>query len=524
MKKALALVLAVMMVAAMGVSAFAMNIIDLTEEITGAAGTYVKISDADIWTATDTTDKTATYYTNGVGGVVYFAMIFKPGTYKDVKVESDGIVSTEVLDYDPAKHSADDEVWKSISEDITFSVIDSKSGNAVAYDKVTTVVNEVTYNEETDEYTVIKEGTPVISYTKSGSAVAGTTYNADKTEQTVVSVETVNSHTDYIEVKAAAKALNIEGKTSRYTASCNQSVYIIKVKIADNFGVDYAIGSFRAKATGASDGKAYAGIKNNVVADVAIASKDTVEYYSQNFAAGAKGEIFPINEETNKSDFGYWGYYEDKVSINKAFVISTTSFRAIAGQGITIGNNAKNPTVLVEIDKVSTNQGGVNFLNESDEAYKTVDGKKVFDNYYLTFYGTQAIASDFTITWKLGCTYGELLEKFGLNTNESEKVTFHLNIDGKDTTLVVDYSKVNLYDDVELEIERKAGSTLGKYILSSAKVTSTPNGGSSSNGSAGSNGGSQNPETGAENIVGVVSAVAVISFAAAAAIALKRKK
>ncbi len=39
MKKALALVLAVMMVAAMGVSAFAMNIIDLTEEITSAAGT-----------------------------------------------------------------------------------------------------------------------------------------------------------------------------------------------------------------------------------------------------------------------------------------------------------------------------------------------------------------------------------------------------------------------------------------------------------------------------------------------------
>ena len=91
MKKALALVLAVMMVAAMGVSAFAMNIIDLTEEITSAAGTYIKIADADIWTApTDTTDNTATYYTNGMGGVVYFAMIFKPGTYKNVKVESNG--------------------------------------------------------------------------------------------------------------------------------------------------------------------------------------------------------------------------------------------------------------------------------------------------------------------------------------------------------------------------------------------------------------------------------------------------
>ena len=526
MKKALALVLAVMMVAAMGVSAFAMNIIDLTEEITSAAGTYIKIADADIWTApTDTTDNTATYYTNGMGGVVYFAMIFKPGTYKNVKVESNGIVSAEVLDYDPAKHSADDEVWKSLSDDITFSVTDSKSGNAVSYDKVTTVVNEVTYDEENDEYTVVKEGTRVVSFTKSGSELEGITYNAEKTEQTVVTVETVNSSTDYIEVKAAAKALNTEGKTSRYAANCNQSVYIIKVKIANNFGVDYAIGSFQAKATGASDGKSYAGVKNNVVADVAIASKDTVEYYAQNFKANAKGEIFPINEETNKADFGYWGYYEDKVSTNKAFVISTTSFRAIAGKGITIGNSATNPTVLVEIDKVATNQSGVNFLNESDEAYKTVDGKKVFDNYYLTFYGTQAIASDFTVTWKLGCTYGELLEKFGLNTNESEKVTFHLNIDGKDSKLVVDYGKVNLYDEVEIEIERKAGSTLGKYILSSAEVKAPANGGSNSgSGSSSGKPGSQNPNTGAPDVIGVVSAAAIVSFAAAAALALKKRK
>lgn len=526
MKKALALVLAVMMVAAMGVSAFAMNIIDLTEEITSAAGTYIKIADADIWTApTDTTDNTATYYTNGMGGVVYFAMIFKPGTYKNVKVESNGIVSAEVLDYDPAKHSADDEVWKSLSDDITFSVTDSKSGNAVSYDKVTTVVNEVTYDEENDEYTVVKEGTPVVSFTKSGSELEGITYNAEKTEQTVVTVETVNSSTDYIEVKAAAKALNTEGKTSRYAANCNQSVYIIKVKIANNFGVDYAIGSFQAKATGASDGKSYAGVKNNVVADVAIASKDTVEYYAQNFKANAKGEIFPINEETNKADFGYWGYYEDKVSTNKAFVISTTSFRAIAGKGITIGNSAKNPTVLVEIDKVATNQSGVNFLNESDEAYKTVDGKKVFDNYYLTFYGTQAIASDFTVTWKLGCTYGELLEKFGLNTNESEKVTFHLNIDGKDSKLVVDYGKVNLYDEVEIEIERKAGSTLGKYILSAEEVKAPSNGGSNSgSGSSSGKPGSQNPNTGAPDVIGVVSAAAIVSFAATAALALKKRK
>ena len=78
MKKALALVLAFMMTAAMGVTSFAdIPVIDLTEEIGSASGTYIKISDSDIWTAPpSSTGSSATYYTNGVGGVVYFSMIF----------------------------------------------------------------------------------------------------------------------------------------------------------------------------------------------------------------------------------------------------------------------------------------------------------------------------------------------------------------------------------------------------------------------------------------------------------------
>ena len=522
MKKALALALALVMVAMFGVSALAdLAVIDLSEEITSAAGTYVKISDADIWTApTSTTDNTATYYTNGIGGVVYFAAIFDHGTYKNIKVDTTGIVSTEVLEYDPAVYSADDEVWKSISDDITFSINDTKSGTVVGYDRVTTVVNKGTYDEETDTFSVTEAGTPVVSYAKSGSTLADTKYNHDKTEQTVVTVETVEETTNYMEAKAAAKLFNSEGKTSKYVAACNQDVSIIKVRIANNFGVDYAIGTFQVKATGVADGKSYAGIKNNVVADVAIASKDTVEFYSEWYEKDAEGEIFPINEATSKNDFGYWGYYEDKVSTNKAFVISTTSFRAIAGEGITLANRADNPSVIVEIDKVATTQTGVNFLNESDMEYKTVDGKRVFDYYYLTFYGKQAIASDFTITWKPGCTYGELLTQFGLNLNESEQVKLHLSADGKDNIVTVDYSKVNLYDEVEIVIERTAGSTLGQYTLSSGKVDVKPNG----NGGSGSGSGSEkNPNTGAPDMIGVIAAMTIVSVAAAAAISLKRK-
>lgn len=530
MKKALALVLAVMMTAAMGVTSFAdIPVIDLTEEIGSASGTYIKISDSDIWTAPpSSTGSSATYYTNGMGGVVYFSMIFKPNTYKNIKVETTGIVSAEVLDYDPAVYSADDEVWKPISENINFSINDSKSGSVVGYDKITTIVNKGTYDDATGLFTVTEEGKPEVSYGKGGSAEAKTELNSDKTEQTVVTVETIDFSTDYIEVRAAAKALNDAGKTTRYEAICNQDVYIVKVKVADNFGVNYAKGTFQAKATGATDGKSYAGIKNDVIADVAIASKDTVEYYAEKYENNAKGEVFPINEMTGKSDFGYWDFYEDRMSSAKAFVISTTAFRAITGEGITLVNSTENPSVIVEIDEVSVNQGGVNFLNDSGVKYKKVDGKQVFDNYYLDFYGSQTIASDFTITWKPGCTYGELLQKFGMNTDESENLVFHLNVDGKDTKLHIDFSKVNLYDEVEIEIERKAGSTLGRYILSANKVTVDGNTGSNSGSNSGSNNGGtsgeQNPDTGAEDMIGVISAMAVVSAAAGMALAFKKRK
>ena len=111
-----------------------------------------------------------------------------------------------------------------------------------------------------------------------------------------------------------------------------------------------------------------------------------------------------------------------------------------------------------------------------------------------------------------------------MNTDESEKLNFHLNIDGKDTKLEIDFSKVNLYDEVEIEIEREAGSTLGRYILSANKVTV---GGNTGSGSAGNNGGSssteKNPNTGAEDMIGVVSAMAIVSAAAAAALVLRKK-
>ncbi len=522
MKKALALLLALMMTAAMGVTSFAdIPVIDLTEEIGSASGTFIKISDSDIWTAPpSSTDSSATYYTSGMGGTVYFSMIFKPGTYKDIKVETTGIVTAELLKYNPAVHSANDEKWESLSSDITFSVNDSKTGGAVEFDKVTTTVNKGTYDEIKEEFTVTEEGKPSVSYTLKGEVEAGITLNEEKTEQTVVTVETIETTADYTEVRAAAKALNDAGKTTRYEAVTNQDVHIVKVKVENNFGANYAKGSFQVKATGVADGKAYAGIKNNVVADVAIVSGDTVKYYAENFKAGGKGAILPINDASGKAEFGYWDFYENRMSSDKAFVVSTTAFRSIVGKGLTLANKAENPSVIVEIPNISNIQKGVNFLNDSGVKYKKEDGVQVLDNFYLTFYGNQLVTTDFTVTWKLGVTYAELLRKFGLDTDESELVRLNLNMDGKNSTVLIDYSKVALNDEVEIQINRKGGSTLGKYVLSANKI----NAGGNNGGSTGGNGNESNPNTGAPDFIGMAAAAAIVSSFAVAAVALKKRK
>ncbi len=203
---------------------------------------------------------------------------------------------------------------------------------------------------------------------------------------------------------------------------------------------------------------------------------------------------------------------------NQAFVLSPTAFRAIEGQGLTLGNSAENPDVIVDIPHISKIQTGVNFLNDSGAKYKQENGKQVLDNLYLTFYGSQLVTTDFTVTWKLGMTYGELLNKFRLDTDDSEVVKLYLNIDGKNTVISIDYGKVDLDEEVELKINRKGGSTLGKYVLSAGKTVT--------GGNTGSNGGvnESNPNTGAEDMIGAAAAMAVVSGIAMAAVTLKKRK
>ena len=104
--------------------------------------------------------------------------------------------------------------------------------------------------------------------------------------------------------------------------------------------------------------------------------------------------------------------------------------------------------------------------------------------------------------------YFDLREYFGKKIEEEDIVTFYIIKDGKVIgQQVVDFMKDDVTKNVTLTIDRE-NETLGQYAIA-VKVPAA-------------NKGETNPNTGAESIMGVVAAVAVVSVAAAAAVSLKK--
>ena len=114
----------------------------------------------------------------------------------------------------------------------------------------------------------------------------------------------------------------------------------------------------------------------------------------------------------------------------------------------------------------------------------------------------------FTVNFDLDWTYFELREFFGKKVEEQDIVTYYILKDGKVLKEVkVDYMTVDYNDTVKLSIDGE-NTTLGQYAIA-VKVPAE-------------NKGEKNPNTGAESVMGVVAAVAVVSVAAAAAVSLKK--
>lgn len=428
MKKALALVLALVLALSMAVSAFALVVLEPVPS-TGAKLPVVKIEDLP-----------SQYLYADEAGTYYIALDDKE--YKDVAVSANGLVSAELVTYDPEKMDVQ-------GMDIKYAV--------------------------TEKGVVVKSGLT------------------------------------YAEAKEEAANLNDTHKVTYYGYKLETNVNIIKVVIADNYSVAYKEGTLKITAT--YEKKAYSATLR-VISDVTIFEYEMVKWAADNYdekaalECGGKGY-----SDFFTADHGY-NYTDDKYDVEElrqnddAAVVSTTAFRAIAGKNLTVSCD----DLTVTLKEIKAGQKGVNFKHYTDIAYTDANNNGVYDEgeadaFEFGFYGDQVISGDYTITVDLGKDWFTLREAFGVKVEEDDIVSYYVLKNGKVVSEIkVDYMTADIYEDVVLTLNG-SNSTLGQYEV----VMEVP-----------AVEGETNPNTGAESVVGVVAALAVVSVATAAAVSLKK--
>ena len=459
MKKIVALVLALMMVLSLGVSALALTKIDLDQvEVTEDGTKLIKFVDTVEFIGAD-----KVLYTNGPhGGVAYF--VLKTTGLKDVKATySNDAVKAEIIDYDPEKMEfVDGADWAVVRKD----------GKAI------------------DEY-----------------LAASTTLDWSKC------VESGKGNYDWC--KYAAKTLNKFFKTTQFVVKTTSEIKVLKLTVAANYSASFTEGSVKVSALRVAD-------KKTVYTEMKFVNDITIFAYEYVKSAAENDYALELFDEGYSDYETYLAGYKtpDTAQRRGSRVISTTAFRAIEGKDITVNvyptpkenDERVAKSADVTIYNVAAGQKGVNFeyyekeVKEATSTALAVDGEN--RKVEFGFYGDQVVKSKFTVNFDLDWTYFELREFFGKKVEEQDIVTYYILKDGKVLKEVkVDYMTVDYNDTVKLSIDGE-NTTLGQYAIA-VKVPAE-------------NKGEENPNTGAESVMGVVAAVAVVSVAAAAAVSLKK--
>lgn len=473
MKKALALVLALVLALSMAVSAFAVDFVELDPVTSSTSGrTEITVVDPD-------SDKNILYTTLGLDAenltlkheTVYYIALDPDTAYTDVKVTANGNVTAELVDFDFTKMDVVEKGGESI---LTYCV--TKKGEVV--------------QPEIDTY------------------------------------EAAVEHCKY---------LSDSEKVSYYAVECEQNVNIIKVTVENNFSASFTEGTLKIEAkVGKKD---YAG-SLTIINDVTIFEYEEVKYAAANYAngaslqLGAKGYSDYFTAENGYSILGEDYDVEDMRDNPFALVVSTTAFRAIEGKNLkldvltanTFDNSnsgvsaaikkaLENTDISVTLKNIAKGQKGVNFFATAGlEGMKYEDGK-LTDRYpsaiCFGFKGEQVIVGEFEINFDLPINWYQLREVFGIKVEEEDIISYYLIdengkvVGGKE----VDYMTADVTENASFTIKGE-NQKLGSYKL----VIEVPTAGE----------GESNPNTGAESVVGVVAALAVVSVATAAAVSLKK--
>lgn len=393
------------------------------------------------------------------GGKYYIAL--EDEAWEDVKVTTNGNVTAKLVEYDPAKMIV-------TGMDIKFNV---------------------TYKGEA-------YGSPFVT-------------KADRN-----SVETYKAALKYAEDKNDAEHVTY------WDVEVATNVNIIEIVVEDNYSAHYTEGTIKVEAV--LDGEDYVG-EVEIINDVVNFEYELVKWVAKNFTTYAKtvDECLFIGEE-GYSDYraDLLGYDEDDeeyyVEDNRvdegAAVVSTTAFRAIEGKDLRLIYNDILDVVLYDIVK---GQKGVNFSAYTEMDYEDLNDNDKRDNnepvnaLEVGFLGNQVVKGDFEITIRTGLDWFELRELFDVKVEEDDIISYYIVdkagkvVGGKE----IDYMTADLTKEATFTVKGN-NQALGEYKI----VLEVP----------AAEEGEANPNTGAESVVGVVAALAVVSVATAAAVSLKK--
>ncbi len=181
------------------------------------------------------------------------------------------------------------------------------------------------------------------------------------------------------------------------------------------------------------------------------------------------------------------------------YVIEKDSWAEIIGSTLMV---QAADDLVVEIGKIVKGQSSICFLSNTDvdDAVQALDedAELVALNFLDT---TNVLDSDFVITYT-----------FEIEDAAKAGDYFLYELVGDELTLVEKIAVGKGDDEVDVKINRKAGDTLGQYYLSDVELVTE----------AASTEEEENPNTGASEVAGVAVALAVISLVSAAAVALKK--
>jgi len=181
------------------------------------------------------------------------------------------------------------------------------------------------------------------------------------------------------------------------------------------------------------------------------------------------------------------------------YVITKDAWKEIVGSTLIVGVD---DDLEVEIGKIVKGQTGISFAVDTDVDDDVQAINEDAELAALLFFDTtNVLDSDFVISYT-----------FAIDDAAKAGDYFLYELVGDELTLVQKVAVGKGDEEVDVEIERKAGDTLGQYYLSDVELSTA----------TAEEGTEENPNTGASEVAGVAVALAVISLVSAAAVSLKK--